>query len=457
MKTDQQNARPSSACADSGHCQPVLGMVLKGFPRISETFISNEILLLEKNGFRIHIFSMRQPRESFAHESVHDIRAGVDYLSESILKGFFGFFHHNGALALKKPRFYWKALKLAFRRFFRTRKSATFKHLLQAGYIVHKLLPGSGVVHLHAHFAHSPSSVAMFTALLSGLEFSFTAHAKDIYTSHSLQLKEKIAAARFVVTCTRYNQRYLKEIAGHIRTPVFCVYHGIDVGLFNGPPSSGRPEAPYRLMTVARIVPKKGLPVVYHALALLAEKGVDFRHTLIGDGEDRDAVLSLIARLGLSDVCRWQGTQTHDRVLDHFHQSDLFLLGCRLAPNGDRDGIPNVFMESMAMEVPVVGTAISAIPELIAHEETGLLVPPDDPAAMADAMMRLLTDIPLRSRIIAAAKARICSEFDNRALIRTLADIYRRQQPRLAAVPERAACPADHGCRHRPDTMGLSA
>lgn len=439
---NQTNARPSPASIDRRQGEPVLGMVLKGFPRISETFISNEILLLEKNGFRIHIFSMRQPRESFAHKSVDAIQARVDYLSESIIKGFFGLFYHNGALALKKPRLYWPALKTAIRRFRRTRKSATFKHLLQAGYIVHKLLPGSGVVHMHAHFAHSPSSVAMFTAMLGGLEFSFTAHAKDIYTSHPLQLKEKIADARFVVTCTRYNQRYLEKIAGDAKTPVFCVYHGIDVGLFNGRQSFGRPEPPYRLMTVARMVPKKGLPIVYRALALLAEKGIDFRHILIGDGEDRDAVLSLIEQLGLSGICQWLGTLAHDRVLDHFHQSDLFVLGCRLASNGDRDGIPNVFMESMAMEVPVVGTAISAIPELITHEETGLLVRPEDPAAMADAIVRLLTDIPLRSRIIAAAKARINAQFDNGALVRALVDIYRRQQPRLAHATRRVY-PAD--------------
>lgn len=424
---------PSSTRSDHDDPKPVLGMILKGFPRISETFISNEILLLEKNGFHIHIFSMRQPRESFAHKSVQGVRARVDYLSETILKGFFSLFYHNSALVLKNFRRYGKALKMAGRRFRRSRKSATFKHLLQAGYIVHKLLPGSGVVHLHAHFAHSPSSVAMFTALLSGLDFSFTAHAKDIYTSHPLKLKEKISAARFVVTCTRYNQQHLENIAGNLDTPIYCVYHGIDVGLFNSHQPVDQPRAPFQLMTVARLVPKKGLPVVYKALALLAEKKIDFRHTLIGDGQERDAILQLIERLGLSHVCQWRGTLAHDRVLDCYRQSDLFVLGCRLAANGDRDGIPNVFMESMAMGIPVVGTRVSAIPELITHEQTGLLVPPDDPAALADAIMRLLTDAALRSRVIPAAKARITAQFDNMSLVRTLVEIYRRQQPRLAS------------------------
>ena len=172
--------------------QPALGMILKGYPRISETFISNEILLLEKLGFNIHLFSMRRARENFTHESVNRIRAQVDYLPETLVAPLPKFLYHNIQLAAQKPRSYASALKTAFRRFRRTHKSATFKHLFQAGYLVHKLLPGSRVTHLHAHFAHSPTSVAMFTGKLSGLPFSFTAHAKDIYTSNPRQLREKL-------------------------------------------------------------------------------------------------------------------------------------------------------------------------------------------------------------------------------------------------------------------------
>ena len=142
--------------------KPVLGMILKGYPRISETFISNEILLLEALGFSIHIFSMRLPREPFSHQSVKKIRAPVDYLPETLLAPFPRFLFHNVMLAVKKSGNYAIALQTALRRFSRTRKSATIKHLFQAGYLVRRLLPGSGVTHLHAHFAHSPTSVAMF-------------------------------------------------------------------------------------------------------------------------------------------------------------------------------------------------------------------------------------------------------------------------------------------------------
>ncbi|WP_373501063.1 glycosyltransferase family 4 protein [Desulfococcus sp.] len=411
--------------------RPVLGMVLKGYPRISETFITNEILLLESLGFSIHLFSMRHPRESFTHKSVMGIRAAADYLPQEILRGFFPLLYHNLRLALRHPVRYLGAAGAAFKRFLRSRKSATVKHLLQAGYLVGKLLPGRDIVHLHAHFAHSPTSVAMFASRLSGIPFSFTAHAKDIYTSDPRQIREKMALSRFVVTCTDYNRRHLIGIAAGSGTPVHRVYHGIDLGLFVRPPEPRLPEMPYRILTIARIVPKKGLQTVYRALKILRDRGIRFEHTLIGDGDDRKKILAFIAELGLSDACRWLGTLPHEVVLTHYRNADLFVLGCEIAENGDRDGIPNVYIEAMAMGVPVVGTRVSAASELISHGRTGLLVPPGAPGELAAAVHRLLTDDALRARVTAAARDRVCRDFDNRQLIRGLAEIYRREQPLL--------------------------
>lgn len=411
--------------------RPVLGMILKGYPRISESFISNEILLLERLGFRIHIFSMRQPRETFSHDSVRHIRAGVDYLPETLLAGISRFLIPSLRLMARMPDVYAGAARMAWRRWLRTRKSATLKHLLQAGYLVSKLPPDGRIVHLHAHFAHSPASVAFFSSLLSGLPFSFTAHAKDIYTSDPRQLREKIGRARFVVTCTAHNRGHLQRLAGDTRTPIHRVYHGIDLDLFDASPRSPETVPPYNLLTIARMVPKKGLPTVYRALKRLRDDGVRFTHTLVGDGEERDRVLNLIRRLNMNDVCRWAGTLPHEAVLDHFRAADLFVLGCRVAGNGDRDGIPNVFAESMAMGVPVVGTTVSAIPELIRDGATGLLVSPERPGELAAAMLRLLTDIPLRTRIIAGGREQVRRMFDNKRLIRDLAAVFLQEQPLL--------------------------
>ena len=291
---------------------PVLGMILKGYPRISETFISNEILLLEKLGFAIHLFSMRRPRENFSHDSVKKIRATVDYLPETLIKPLPRLLYHNLFLAAKQPGVYAAALKAAYRRFSRTHKSATIKHLLQAGYLAHRFLPASGVTHLHAHFAHSPTSVAMFTSHLTGLPFSFTAHAKDIYTSDPRQIREKIGLARFVVTCTEYNRKYLREIADGHATPIHRNYHGIDIKLFCDKNETPKlPVEPYQILTIARLTAKKGLPTIYKALRILCDQGVALHHTHIGGGEDREKIIALINDLELGSVTRLLGTQPH--------------------------------------------------------------------------------------------------------------------------------------------------
>ena len=419
-------------------CRPVLGMILKGYPRISETFISNEILLLEQLGFGVHIFSMRPGREAYTHASVARIRARVDYLPETFLRNAHRLIARNLCLLIRAPRRYAVGVAALRRRYGRTRNPASLRHFLQAGWLVQTRLPGSGVTHLHAHFAHSPTSVALYAAALSGLPFSFTAHAKDIYTTDPGQLAEKIALARFVVTCTEYNRRHLLGLAGGASTPIHRIYHGIDTELFGGDGRERPPPAPpYRLLTVARLAEKKGIPTVLEALKLLKARGVDFRHTLIGDGLDRDAILAHIPRLGLEGLCRWVGSQPHHVVIEHYRQADLFVLGCEIAANGDRDGVPNVLFESMAMGVPVVATSVSAIPELVKPGETGLLAAPGRPEELADAMLRLLTDAELRRRVIPAARKRVLRDFDNRRLVGRLAEIYRE-----ALGPNSAPAPA---------------
>jgi glycosyltransferase involved in cell wall biosynthesis len=396
---------------------------LKGYPRISETFISNEILLLEQLGFSLSLFSMRQPRESFTHRSVKEIKARAAYLPETLIPHLPRLLYHNALLARSSPEAYRRAFRLMVRRLRRSRTSATFRHLLQAGYLVHALLPGTGVGHLHAHFAHSPTSVAFFASELSGLPFSFTAHAKDIYISDPAQLREKTQFARFIVTCTERNRQYLTELAPPT-TPIHCIYHGINVELFTGTAVQRQPTPPFRILTVARLVEKKGLPTVFRALRLLLDQGYPIRYRLIGDGEDRRPIFELLRRLGLLPVTAWLGTQPHDVVLDEYRKADLFALGCQVARDGDRDGIPNVFLESMAMGVPVVATKVWAVPELVEDGRSGLLVPPEEPQAMAGAMVRLLTDMSLRRRLTAGAHERVRNEFDNRRLIGKLGALF---------------------------------
>lgn len=411
---------------------PTLGYILKGYPRISETFISNEILQLEKLGFNMHLFPMRQPRENFCHASVKEIKAKVSYLPTELSDNFLQLLVPNILLFVKHPNRYRKALQLAARGD-SSNKRATLKHLLQAGFMTyHHLTGNSPVVHLHGHFAHSPTSVTRFASVLSGLPFSFTAHAKDIYTSKKEKLRKRIEEAEFVVTCTKHNQQYLEEVRGDATTPIHCIYHGIDLSLFQNESNAVSKGSTHQIFTVARLTAKKGLPTIYKALQVLKKRGVQFTHTLIGDGDDRDTILQLIDDLDLATECTWLGTLTHEEVLKQFKASDLFVLGCEIAENGDRDGIPNVLVESLAMGVPAVSTRISAIPEILINEKTGLTVPPKNPEALADAMQRLLTDEILRAQLITEGKDLVNNNFDNTIWIKKLAQVYRTQIPQLA-------------------------
>jgi glycosyltransferase involved in cell wall biosynthesis len=401
----------------------VMGMVLKGYPRISETFISNEIKLIEEQGIRVHIFSMRQPRESFTHKSVQAIKAGITYLPSELWLEFPRFIWPNLRSLFCFPSGYAKAVKLAFQRYRRNRNIMTVKHLLQAGFLVHHSR-GKNIQHLHAHFAHSPTSVAMFAAEIAGLPFSFTAHAKDIYTTDKAQLAEKMARAKFVVTCTQYNKRYLDALSTDAKQ-AHCVYHGIDLRLFSFPDRPRRPAAPYSFLTIARFVEKKGLGDILAAMAILKTERFPFHYTLIGDGDERPAVIARIQELDLEDEVTLTGTLPHEQVLQHFQRADCFVLGCKIAQNGDRDGIPNVLAESMALGVPVVVPPISGIPELVEHERTGVLVDTTDAPLLASALKRIITDEPLRQQLLPAAQQRIHEIFDNRRLSRTLVACYR--------------------------------
>lgn len=407
----------------TGCGKPVLVMVLKGYPRISETFISNEILLLESLGFTVRIVSMRQPREDFSHASVERIRAEVVYLPEYILPALGRLLSANLRTLIARPRGWLRAAGLMLRHCIASPKSATIKHLLQAGLLCREALRPGEAPHLHAHFAHSPTSVAMFAGLISGAPVSFTGHAKDVWTQDPGRLAEKIGRAAFVVTCTQANVAYLKKLSPN-GTPVFGVYHGIDLSLFDGGGEHPAAGPPYRLLTVARLTAKKGLDTVLAALAVLAGQGIDFTYDLVGAGEDRQALAEQAARLGLADRVRFHGALPHEQVLDLYRAAHAFVVGCRVLPNGDRDGVPNVVVEAMAMGVPVAATDVSALPELARHETTALTCPPDDAPALAANLARLLTDAGLRARLTDAAREAVAREFDNAANTRRLAAIF---------------------------------
>ncbi|SHF03148.1 Glycosyltransferase involved in cell wall bisynthesis [Desulfacinum infernum DSM 9756] len=419
----QAAERPRADSAAPGRTG-VLGMILKGYPRISESFISTEILLLESLGVPIQIFSLRQPRESFTHRSVQKIKAPVTYMPEYVLPHFRTLMTSNLQLWRRLGARYARCLAGAIARAAERKKTATLRHFLQAGHLSRLRLLDGTVTHLHAHFCHTPTSVALFASELTGLPFSFTAHAKDIYTSEPEQLRRKIHRARFVVTCTRYNADYLRRIAGR-PVPIHTIYHGIDLDFFDfgtDPP----PAPPYRLLSVGRMVPKKGYDDLLAALRILADEGLDFTLDHIGSGDEKEKIEALCRRLGLDHRVRFRGTLPHEQVIGYYRRSHAFVLACKVARDGDRDGIPNVLVEAMAVGLPVISTRVSAIPELVEDGVTGTLVDPGNPGRMARAIRKVLTAADGTAAQVRAARRKVEADFDNRRCVQRLYELFRQ-------------------------------
>ncbi|MFQ5627325.1 MAG: glycosyltransferase family 4 protein, partial [bacterium] len=292
----------------------------------------------------------------------------------------------------------------------------------QAAILVQKKLSGTQVEYFHAHFSHGPTTVAYFASWLTGFPYSFSAHAKDIYLQDTEFLTKKIWGAKFAVTCTEYNRRHLANIVGE-DAPVYRVYHGIDLELFHPRKKTARNGVTKpNILSIGRFVPKKGFPVLLKALKQVKDQGVDFHCDLVGGGEMQDELAALSQELGLQENVTLHGKKSQTELLIFYQKADLFALACEVQKDGDRDGIPNVLVEAMAMKIPVISTRISGIPELITHNESGLLVEQKKPQVMADAIALLLRDRILANRLAEGGLHKIQTDFDNKQNVQLIAD-----------------------------------
>lgn len=390
----------------------VVGFILKGFPRLSEAFILNEILLLEKLGNRLHIFAMRNPGEAEVHERVRQVRARVTYIPDDFWRSFFSLMSTNLRLWGNRPTMYWQTLSDAISQSFRERNVSALKRFLQAAYLVENTLPGTNVTHFHAHFSHDPTTVAFYASRLTGIPYSFSAHAKDIYIQLPDLLREKIIHARFVVTCTEYNKKHLQAVGGRDAS-ILKSYHGVDLDFFSDPrKSEANPRGCARILSAGRLVPKKGFSVLIQALHLLRQKGYAFKCTIIGNGPLESRLRNEISQLNLEPYVTLLPPVSQRELFEYYRTADIFALACEVQHDGDRDGIPNVIVEAMAMNVPIVSTNISGIPECLEHKRNGLLVPEKDSPAMADAMAKIL-DQPEQAKAFGlAGRKKVEQDFD---------------------------------------------
>lgn len=402
-------------------------VVLKGYPRLSETFIAQELLGLERAGFDLILFALRRPTDAQRHPVHDEIKAPVHYLPEylhrepvRVLRSLFA--------ALPRPGF-WRALKSLAADIPRDFTRNRVRRFGQALVLAAEWPQDAGW--LHAHFVHTPASVTRYASQLRGQPWSCSAHAKDIWTSADWDLAGKLSSARWTVTCTQTGFDRLKKLANG-SSSVHLSYHGLDLDRFGSFDAARKqhdgsaPDEPVLILSVGRAVAKKGYDTLLEALALLpGDLAWRFEH--IGGGEELERLKALARKLGLEGRVSWKGALAQKEVLEHYRSADIFALACRITADGDRDGLPNVLVEAASQRLACVSTDISGVPELLSSDETGLLIPSENPAALAQALERLIRDPVLRARLGDAAERRVRGNFDHMASIGQLKDLFERE------------------------------
>lgn len=388
-----------------------IGYVIKSYPRFSQTFIVNEILAHEAAGLEIEIFSLRPARDEPRHASVGRVRAPVTYLrgpeaSPAEL------WSEIGAAAKRNPALGERLAACA----------AEAAGDVYQGLVLARLAAERGITHFHAHFGNVATAVARLASGFAGIPYTFTAHARDIFHQKVVpaQLARKLGEAKAVVTVSEYNLEFLRRRYGEDAARVRRIYNGLDMKDFAYAEPRDRPPV---IVSVGRLVEKKGFADLVEACAELARRGVEFRCDLVGDGPLEGALARRIAGLGLAGRVNLLGLRRQDEVKRLVQGSAVMAAPCVVGEDGDMDGLPTVILEAMALGTPCVGTDVTGIPEVLHDGETGLMVPQHAPARLADALQRLLSDATLRCALAASARRLMEEEFDihrNAARIRTV-------------------------------------
>lgn len=388
-----------------------IAVAVKGYPRLSETFIAQEILALEERGIPLEIWSLRHPTERAVHPMNRKIKARVSYLPEylyeepvRVLRGALWSMGQKGFRKLMRT--FWRDLKRDF--------TANRVRRLGQAFVMGRELPAE-VGHLHVHYLHTPASVVRYAALLTGRSWTFSAHAKDIWTTPDWEKREKLAEARWGVTCTAHGAENLRALSP---TPdhVSLVYHGLDLARFPAPPEvrpsrdGSDPADPVRIVSVGRAVSKKGFDDLIQALAALPPD-LHWRFAHVGGGDLLDSLKAKAQQNGIADKVAFLGAKAQPDVVALLQQADLFVLPSKKAASGDRDGLPNVIMEAASQKLAILATDFAGIPEFIRDGIDGQLVPPGDWEALSNALNLLAREPERRKAMGDAAHERLRHDF----------------------------------------------
>jgi glycosyltransferase involved in cell wall biosynthesis len=419
-----------------------IAYILRSYPRLSQTFIVNEILSLEQLGLNIHLFAITNPHEPIVQEYVSQVRAPVEYLEDAAKRERSAVLAEHAWAEQQAPERYAATRKYVEQNadlddgYTSASRFECFDYAVHvAGLLERERHAGRTIDHLHAHFAHDPTLIALLVHMLTGVSFSFTAHARDLVQIPPRALIGRIALATFVLTCSGTNMDYVNDVVPEsLRAKVRLIHHGVNLDGFqpitqnqelsatNEPDASD--SASPLILSVGRLVEKKGFPDLIAACARLRQAGQRFCCAIYGEGPLHGQLSALIERLELSDYVTLAGERGQAELIPIFQRADIFALAPFVTEDGDRDGIPNVLVEAMACGLPVATTTVAGIPELVRHGENGLMVAPRDVDALADALATLLGDQPRRERMGANARATVVAHFDLRAAARQIAMLF---------------------------------
>jgi colanic acid/amylovoran biosynthesis glycosyltransferase len=382
--------------------------ILLWFPEPSQTFVLDEVNTLVRLGLDVKVYTLYGPRPASRLSGMAEVLAPVHHLGISsfplLVRDLMRLTRSRGPEAAPFLR------RVAVRRWRSLETGGEALWACLAGTHLAGIMTADGISHIHAPWANGPATAAWVASRISGIPFSFSGRAHDLYPPDGA-LEEKMAAAAFVRTNTKNNQRYLASLCPNLAGKVVNVYNGVSLAPAATPRPSGRP--PYHLLALGRLVPKKGFAILLDACRLLSDAGLDFHLTLAGDGPEYGKLKELINRQELADRVSLPGAVPHREVARLMAQADLLVMPSLIAPSGDRDGIPNVILEALLCGVPVVASAVSGIPEVIRAGNTGWLAEPGNPAILAQAVNAALANPEEARRRAANGRALVTSEFDS--------------------------------------------
>ncbi|MBP7216798.1 MAG: glycosyltransferase, partial [Candidatus Omnitrophica bacterium] len=410
--------------------QPRIAYILSQFPETHETFILREIRALKQKQVGIKILSMKPCRDKVIHDEARELIGETVYGHVNVLSIVY--------CVLSKPIRTFRALLYIFKTY-----GKNPKELIKALYVLFecfyflRVIKKENIRHIHSHWATMPTTAAMVLSKLTGIPFSFTAHAWDIFVNPD-GLDEKIKRARCVVTCTDYNRRFLTYFCKNgEQNKIHLNYHGIEIASVASLPRNDtlnenlgtvpkKRGQSLRILAIGRLVETKGFEYLIEACKILKDKEIPFECKIVGEGPLRRSLHAAAVSLKLRDKIKFLGIQTQGQIKQLFSEATMLVQPSVMARNGDRDGIPNVILEALAYGVPVIATNFSGIPEAVIHAKTGILVPDRDSSALANAIIELHNDCYLTDKLINEARTLVEERFNTQRNVEELIGIFQK-------------------------------